>query len=328
MIYASLKNKTLVYTDGTGISVQPKPKGKGTVCLDLNLCPLVSLDLPPLKKHDRDLLIEKNLPSHFPESLESWEWDSYSHGAETLVFLIRKSFLKTLREDWGKDVRLISPAFSLPKSPEKGIFQFNGSGGYDLFFYGEGRLDHALHLTEREDVSALTREFLGDSASPVKFTLESGKIGLFREKKKRGNPLLLLLLLPLIPLTYSGILMRNNRVVEQKLRLLEEERKEYMIKEAGREEEIPWQEIKVVLEENQPASLYRRLEILYPFFYGEAVILNISLSKENFQIQAQGKNPLNILDALRMVPEIDRVTLYQSREQESLEIFNISGRWK
>ncbi len=328
-VYASLNAGEPRYVNREGVEIKPNSSHKSQVCLNQNICPVISLDIPPLKKEDRDLLIQRTLPTHFPDSLEEWEWNSRHLGQATYVFLIKREIIERIRRDWGKDAILLSPALSLPLGEGKEVYQFSAGSGYDLFFCNGSRLDHGIHLAEESDMPILVKEFLGESARPRLFELETNLPSLFaRKENKKGRLKLLLALLPLIPLASFFFQWQESRELLNQYEEWKNVRSELLSQRIGQDGNIPWKEIRKILEENSPSDLYGRLEILYPYFSGKATILNLSFQGQDFQIQARGKDPLNILEKLRTVPEIERITLYQSREQESLELFNLSGRWK
>ena len=328
-VYASLKEGEPRYVNREGVEIKPSSSHRNQICLNQNICPVISLEIPPLKKEDRDPLIQRTLPTHFPDSLEEWEWDSRQLGKATYVFLIKREIIEKIRRDWDKDAILLSPALSLPLSEGKEVYQFNTGSGYDLFFCNGSRLDHGIHLAEESDMPVLVKEFLGESGSPRLFELETTLPSLFTKKENKKDRLkLLLALLPLIPLAFFFLQWRESRELLNQYGEWENVRSELLSQRIGEDEGIPWKKIRETLEENQPSDLYGRLEILYPFFLGKGTILNLSFQGQDFQIQARGKDPLNILEKLRTVPEIESITLYQSREQESQELFNLSGRWK
>jgi hypothetical protein len=327
MIFATLRNNRINYRNEKGGTISPGTQSKACIYLNLSLCAVVTLDIPPLKYPDKKILIDKTLPSHFPESLDEWIWDNRQYREKTLIFLIKKTVLKQIQEDWGKQVRFISAGQSLPYSDKKEVYEVCSPDFCDLFFCDKENLDYALYLSHSSEVPLLTKEFLGEERTPQNLEFEMGKSFLFKPQKKKKSGLLLFVI-PLIPLFYFLFLWQQNKDLQNQWDLLEDQKKELLSQKTTRENELPWNEIEQTLLENQPEDIYNRLELLYPLFIDKAIILSISLQKDNFQLQAKGKESLNILEELRTTPGIESVTLSQSREEESQEIFNLTGRWK
>jgi hypothetical protein len=330
MFFVQQSPRGIEYRSLSGDRVNPERKGKTVLLLNLKDCLTVDMELPPLKDADKAVLIGKRLPAHFPLALSDWEWCSLKTGEITRIFLIRKELMMTLRTDWGKKVMLVSTASYLPDKPVRNLAAVHSPDGTDLFVFKEGRLDHALHCISDDEYREVLSGFPTDEPAPFEINVLKERIPeqrLFHEEKKvRGGLALILafLITGALLLTPLGTLRKR----EYEVALLKEQVTLRQEEGRSRNDAIPWEEIEKSLSSHSPPDRYGQLEALYPLFKGKGEILNYSISGKDFQIQARGRSPLLILEDLKGLPGVAGVSLYQSREEETLEIFNFSGSWE
>lgn len=302
ILYLDIQRNQTIYHNEQGVECSPK-NGPKQIVIPLKYCKVFSLKIPPVKPIELAGLIENTLPAIYPGELEEMEWDFRIHSSCCLVFIMERNLLNRVREDLGKDSRILSSALFLPDSIENEIFEFVMPDYSDLFFFKENSLDHALSIPRSEsmEISSLCKDFSGRHSIPSPLEFKELPMGLFSKnkggiRKKYGIQLaflaaaLSLLILAVLPI---------RQLKEQKELLQNLQRDIKNIQEQGLDENAPITDEDLnILKNEMPDDLLRVFEDLKDLLEGRGKILSFKIQGKDLQIQVRCRDGISLTNQL------------------------------
>lgn len=327
ILYLSNKNNIREYHSESGNKIT-NFDSKNSVVISLEDCHVLSLNLPPLKESEMEPLIERQLSSHFPHSIDDMKWYYTNNKGKVRIYLIKEELLNSIYADLGDSTKILSPAQAISWDEGKHIYVNRTPVTSNLFFSENGDIKHAFPIHSETELNNLISEYKEDE-NITNLPNLSQQNSLFIEKKRKKSPWLLTIIPIILALIYFGAIIIDNNNLRK---TIEEQNSEILNLQSEiltiDDSEYPWEESLVILEDSIPDDYYARIELLYSYFLGRAVIKSIAIQNDKIRIQASGIDSLKIMDELENLDIWEDLYIDQIKSEYNGELFTFTGKFK